>query len=555
MDKKAKSISRRKALTLTVGAGTAAVLTPHAAAQVTTMKTPGVYIVEKDAFPNSVVEVATSIPVFIGYTEKAAYEDKALSLVPMKIVSSAQYSKLFGDGPSQSYDLLGSAPPHGRVEKVSLGTDDDQRDYHLEQVATRYALYDALRLFYDNGDGPCWIISVGSFSDEIDADKLLAGVALVDQASDAAIMVIPDAARLAAEDASRVHIAMLESCGARGNRFAILDIVDGEKARDASETDPIDAFRDGLGSQHLSYGAAYYPWLETTLHQISDMKLETLTPGARMILSNAVREELQAGHDDDLSADDIAYVGAIADPQHDPRAPPMPHPAEERITPEDLKPEKLNARLREQSQSFRAIMTKAAKLANVQPPSGAMAGIFAKVDNDRGVWHAPANVGVASVNQPMVTLNNDAQSDLNTPLNGKAVNAIRTFQNLGTLVWGARTLDGNSLDWRYINVRRTVMMIEQSIEATAQAFVFEPNNASTWVTIKAMISNYLTDIWKQGGLAGATPSDAFSVQVGLGSTMTGQDVLDGKMRISVNVAVSRPAEFIVISFEQQMQQS
>ena len=131
------------------------------------------------------------------------------------------------------------------------------------------------------------------------------------------------------------------------------------------------------------------------------------------------------------------------------------------------------------------------------------------------------------------------------------MNAIRTFQNLGTLVWGARTLDGNSLDWRYINVRRTVMMIEQSIEATAQAFVFEPNNASTWVTIKAMISNYLTDIWKQGGLAGATPSDAFSVQVGLGSTMTAQDILDDKMRISVNVAVSRPAEFIVFAFEQQ----
>jgi hypothetical protein len=125
----------------------------------------------------------------------------------------------------------------------------------------------------------------------------------------------------------------------------------------------------------------------------------------------------------------------------------------------------------------------------------------------------------------------------------------------GTLVWGARTLDGNSLDWRYINVRRTMIMIEESIKLAAKAYVFEPNVANTWVTIRAMIENFLTGVWKQGGLAGAVPADAFSVHVGLGDTMTPEDVLEGILRITVMVALTRPAEFIEITFRQQMQKS
>ena len=125
----------------------------------------------------------------------------------------------------------------------------------------------------------------------------------------------------------------------------------------------------------------------------------------------------------------------------------------------------------------------------------------------------------------------------------------------GTLVWGARTLDGNSLDWRYINVRRTMIMIEESIRLAAKAYVFEPNTAQTWVTIRSMIENFLTSVWKAGGLAGAVPTDAFSVHVGLGETMTPVDILEGKLLITVLVAVTRPAEFIEITFQQQMQKS
>jgi phage tail sheath protein FI len=98
-------------------------------------------------------------------------------------------------------------------------------------------------------------------------------------------------------------------------------------------------------------------------------------------------------------------------------------------------------------------------------------------------------------------------------------------------------------------------MIEQSLKLASRAYVFEPNDANTWITVKSMFDNFLTNLWKQGALAGAVPEQAFSVAVGLGSTMTGNDILDGKMLITVKVAIVRPAEFIEITFQQQMQQS
>lgn len=98
-------------------------------------------------------------------------------------------------------------------------------------------------------------------------------------------------------------------------------------------------------------------------------------------------------------------------------------------------------------------------------------------------------------------------------------------------------------------------MLEQSIKLALRAYLFEPNDANTWVTVKTMIVNFLTDKWKQGALAGATPEDAFDVQLGLGTTMTSLDILEGKMLVSIKLAIVRPAEFIVVTFQQQMQKS
>jgi len=192
---------------------------------------------------------------------------------------------------------------------------------------------------------------------------------------------------------------------------------------------------------------------------------------------------------------------------------------------------------------------------NLMAPSAGMAGIYTSVDSNRGVWKAPANVGVQGAISPAIKIDNTAQEDLNTPLNGKSVCAIREFPGMGILVWGARTLDGNSNDWRYINVRRTVNYIDQSIKNAIKAYVFEPNDANSWRNVKNLIDNFLTELWKQGGLAGSKSTDAFSVRVGLGSTMTNVDIQNGFMRVMVMVALVRPAEFIVISFQQEMQKA
>jgi hypothetical protein len=149
-------------------------------------------------------------------------------------------------------------------------------------------------------------------------------------------------------------------------------------------------------------------------------------------------------------------------------------------------------------------------------------------------------------------MNDNEQAGFNVPTNGQAINVLRTQPGRGTVVWGARTLDGNSQDYRYIHVRRTLIYIEQSIKLALQSYVFADNDASTWATVNASISGFLTSLWQAGGLLGAKPSDAFSVQVGLGSTMTAQDVLNGYMIVAVTLQMIHPAEFLELTFTQSM---
>lgn len=188
-------------------------------------------------------------------------------------------------------------------------------------------------------------------------------------------------------------------------------------------------------------------------------------------------------------------------------------------------------------------------------PSGAMAGIYARVDNSKGVWQAPANVGVRNVIGPAVLITNEQQGSFNIDsLSGKSINVIRNFTGRGTIPWGARTLDGNSNEWRYVNVRRLFIYLEESIKRASQFVVFEPNDANTWVRTKGMISNFLTDVWRNGGLVGATTEEAFFVNIGVGTSMTTIDVLEGRMIIEIGVAAVRPAEFIILKFTHFVQE-
>jgi phage tail sheath protein FI len=198
------------------------------------------------------------------------------------------------------------------------------------------------------------------------------------------------------------------------------------------------------------------------------------------------------------------------------------------------------------------LFRQAAESQNLLPPSGAMAGVFTSTDTTRGVWNAPANVGIAALIEPTIPISDEQQEDLNVPTGGRAVNAIRTFPGRGPLVWGARTLDSNSNDWRYIQVRRTMIYVEQSVKTALNSFVFAPNTASTWTTVTSMIESFLHGLWSSGGLMGAAPSEAYGVKCGLGSTMTPDDILNGTMIVHIVLQMVHPAEFIELVFKQQM---
>lgn len=206
--------------------------------------------------------------------------------------------------------------------------------------------------------------------------------------------------------------------------------------------------------------------------------------------------------------------------------------------------------------AYKTILAGVGKSMTEMPPSGAVAGIYAMVDRTRGVWKAPANVSLNNVLAPATVFTKSELDALNVDTTaGKSVNAIRYFTGKGTLIFGARTLAGNDNEWRYVPVRRFFNMVEESCKKATEPFVFEPNDANTWVKVQGMIENFLTTLWRQGALQGAKPEHAFYVAVGLGKTMTSLDILEGRLIVEIGMAVVRPAEFIILRFSHKLAES
>jgi phage tail sheath protein FI len=495
------------------------------------LATPGVYIEEKSAFSSSVVPVSTAVPAFIGYTQRATRGNKPLTNVPTRVTSLAEFEEMFGGAPKTKFTIQPEA-------NVGYTLSADQ--------ATRYLLHSCLRHFYSNGGGDCYVVSIGNYGNgikAIDFNDPANGKGLVTllKFMEPTLLVIPEAVLLEESDCSALQQAMLLHCGyTMKNRFAILDVFNGDKERTFDDEDVINKFREGVGANFLQWGAAYYPFLKTTVVQSTDVDFTNISnkDGLIEILTKEVVDGVAADLIRESRAELVkAEIAKIA----------TASTAVEILL--------LSDTLKVISSTFKSILSDMREILNVLPPSAAMAGVYAMVDNSINIAKSPANVSIGNVISPVVSITNESQEELNLPLTGKAINAIRAFTGKGTIVWGARTLDGNSQDWRYISVRRTMTFLEQSIKIASERYVFEPNTATTWISIKATIENFLNNQWQGGLLAGSTPTDAFSVEIGLGSTMTANDILDGMLKLTVKVAIVRPAEFIVITFQQQQQKS
>ncbi|MCA6363901.1 MAG: phage tail sheath family protein [Bacteroidetes bacterium] len=448
--------------------------------------TPGVYIREIATLPPSVAPVATAVPAFIGYTEKGPLNQA------VRVSSLLEYEATFGG--AKKYGITVNLVSGVMTASLSTVT-----------ANLKHNMYYSLQMYFANGGGPCWIVSVGSYTDTIDATDYTgatAGFNVISKIDEPTLLVFPDAANLAAATYGPIVISALAQCNTLQDRFVIADYV----GADFGNTD-LTAYRTAVGTSNLKYGAAYGPDLKTSLNYSYDETGVTLTGTGWQGTAN--------------SLDDLSAAGSSTN-----------------------------------LDQYAKAKTAIAQLSVTLPPSGAIAGIYASVDRDRGVWKAPANVSLANVIAPTLFVTDADQGLMNVDATtGKSINAIRSFTGKGTLVWGARTLAGNDNEWRYVNVRRLFNFAEESIKKATEFSVFEPNDRNTWTRVRTTITNFLTNLWRDGALVGATPEQAFFVAVGLGETMTAQDILEGKMIVKIGIAASRPAEFIYLEFSHKLQEA
>ncbi|WP_422104884.1 phage tail sheath C-terminal domain-containing protein [Winogradskyella sp.] len=634
---------------------------------ISSIKTPGVYIHEINGFPPSIAQVATAIPAFVGYTEKGPTE-------PVKVTSLLEYE-----------DHFGGAPKPKTISITESGS-----DLTFDVTESEFKLYNSLRLFFSNGGGECYIVSLGDYKTATpfaSADPFNAGLDLLEKVDEVTLLLFPDGVNLGATNLGLVQNHALMQCADLMDRFTVMDVV--QKPSNGLEKDS-EEFRDAVGNMNLKYGAAYYPYLQssftyayrfmdiqgngidfkakypalindisgyetmhselkalenswttnplkgdkekpaspiddeakvnayvtqcwnllgllnnpTTLSNDAPYKLQEFVAN---LISNALSPLAQKLFDFENqieSFSDTTYTivlgGAVADDSFDDNswkggatdftvtaggnqyaklisANPdtgddnVSYPKVEShlnklhtqvtntvnavisaIADYDLKKEN---DLVSQLPIYPSILSGLNKSMNTVPPSGAIVGIYANTDATRGVWKAPANASVNGIIGLTDDITHKEQGNMNIHESGKSINAIRKFTGKGLLVWGARTLDGNSNDWRYVNVRRLANMIEESTKKACMNFVFEPNVKQTWVNVKGMIENYLTTLWSDGALAGSKPEDAFFVSVGLNETMSPQDINEGRMIVKIGYAPSRPAEFIILEFIQTQQKS
>jgi phage tail sheath protein FI len=583
-------------------------------------KTPGVYVEEISKLPASVAPVATAIPAFIGYTEKRVRNGKTLAnATPVRITSLLDYEEIFGG----AFD-----------EKLAVtltGTDVTEAKTSIAVAAVSqlspYTLYNNLVMYFGNGGGPCYIVSVGVYTNAaIPADPstlivvtdLQAGLAAVEKEDEVTLLVVPEAIVLGAANRKTINDGMLAQCKKLQDRFAIMDAfydpngtVDGDGIN----------FRADVGSDDLKYGASYYPSLKTTIalnfenagvaiadsrtggtfngmtlenvlngvnnpvsatgtitiDDFSVLANDTITINGHVFTEGGALDWQAGGTNVQAATSLLAAINAFADAAY--TAARASNVITLTATPgssgnsvalvytdsgtgsgislsgatltggtDGKKADKTlyNNIVKEIKKQFEVTLY----------PSAAMAGVYARVDFERGVWKAPANVSLRLVKDPSELVTHDQQMNLNVDATtGKSINVIRKFAGKGVIVWGARTLAGNDNEWRYVPVRRLFIFVEESVKKATEFVVFEPNDANTWLRTKTMIENFLTGLWREGALAGAKPEQAFYVKVGLGQTMTALDILEGRMNIEIGMAAVRPAEFIILKFSHKLQES
>ena len=449
---------------------------------------------------DQITAAATDVPLFLGYTELG---DGASSGKSVLIQSYDEFSRLFGN-PGQVQVIL------------VLNPDNSLSDIVVPQP--KFLLAYSVRAFFANGGRQCYVHSTGNFDDgklpaEIKLSHFNQAIGVSEGEVNITLIVIPDlhllidapfSGGLTFDWYNQFLQSLVSTCNRLKNRFIILDVWHPYHVTQKQKSSYIQQFRLSIGNDQPGLAAAYYPRLVSKYNPYVD---ETSANSLKIIGGSDIPDEIVLRGNDPLTS--LFHI---------------------------------NKNL--YSRVMRAIRSTEVVL----PPSGAVAGIYGSVDSSIGVWKAPVSIPLKDIKALSVNITEEEQQSLNVDPEGKSINAIRSFTGKGVLVWGARTLTGNDNEWRYVPVRRFSMMIERSIDGYLQNAVFEPNDANTWSLIKTRIYEFLDRFWKSGALQGTRPQDAFFIRVGLGETMTQDDINQGRLIVEIGMAAIKPAEFIIIRF-------
>lgn len=354
--------------------------------------------------------------------------------------------------------------------------------------------------FYQNGDGLCMVVNLGPGSGIV---ELRAALTQMEARDEVSLVIAPGMSDHAS------HVAVLDHCLKMQDRFAILDPsgkVDDVKALTLVAATPID-----------------------------DADAPPPPPRSR------ATKKSTASIATDKDEGDADSDPAQADDESPPSTPPLGSPA-------------ASGAVRPPLSTYGAFYYPRIYIndpldgsVTVAPPSGHLAGVYARVDQRRGVHKAPANEGIAGALNLEDFINKHQQAQLNTA----GVNIIRTFPRQGIRIWGARTLAEAADEYRYINVRRLIIMIKESIEAGTNWIVFEPNDFQLWSLIRRDVTAFLTRVWRDGALLGRTPSEAFFVRCDR-ETNPDENIDAGEVTIEIGLAPVKPAEFVVFKVSQSV---
>ncbi len=515
---------------------------------------PGVYVTETSGLSLSIQQGETAVPVFVGVfnakNQKETPAEKA-PLTCVRVDSWLDFSHKFAPSDRITIDVT-QTPPHVQDERF-MGSN-------------------SVRLYFENGGGPCYVLPVRHDNKKVDVSQsqiALIGPAIA-QCPDITLLCWCEYEGSVADQAVYTALGPLLGANATpgGNpgRFLLTDAWPtgtAEAPGNWTFTPPV--------VEDKTQVASYFPALLTGYaRNYRDYVSRPGWPGyEHLVTVKCTKEQVTALNKEnkDLVKKDSVTLDAL------------------RAASLTTNHKQAQAVLKLVEQAFAGTLP---SVPVVLRASVAMAGVYARVDRERGVWKAPANVAVAGVTALVAqgetaapaparsegggsasTVSTEASTTkaaptpwhtpvpvriddaLNTKLVDTHINAIRAFRGQGLMVWGARTQEDNDL-WRYIPVRRLFNTLERDARTALQAAVFEPNSPLTWEQVRGGLDHYLNALWRKGALQGETPEQAYYVQIGLGATMTQDDINQGRMVVRIGVAAVRPAEFIVLQLTQNV---